>query len=187
MYAFDKQNCYYEDENGCLTIVFNMNTPGKVQTSWNMFFLWFVWQSVEFLIRLLQICDSNISIKIFLYLLLKWCRNRIKAIDFCKILFAITHVVDSVMIKDQVHIKRSKHIKWLERIDHCVICVVMCYMGITKSHLSVNNVIILPMLLKGNERLFGLIIKHARKVESSPIELCCILSEFLMKLLQFVL
>ena len=84
-----------------------------------------------------------------------------------------------------MHIKRSKHIKWLERIVHCVICVIiMCDMGITKSHLSVKDVIILPMLLKGNERLFGLIIKHARKVESSPIELCCILSEILMKLLQ---
>ena len=41
----------------------------------------------------------------------------------------------------------------------------MCDMRITKLHLSVNNVIILPILLKGNERLFGLIIRHARNVE----------------------
>ena len=79
--------------------------------------------------RLLQICDAHISIKVFVFafkVLLMCGRNRI----FCKILFAITHV-DSEMIKDQVHIKRSKHIKWLERIVHCVICIMMCDMSET--------------------------------------------------------
>ena len=46
----------------------------------------------------------------------------------------------------------------------------MCDMRITKLHLSVNNVIILPILLKGNERLFGLIIRHARNVEQKNMQ-----------------
>ena len=93
-----------------------------------------------------------------------------KTIKFCKILFALTHV-DSSMTKDQVHIKRSKHIKWLERIVHCVICVIIkCDMVITKLHLLVNNLINLPKLLRGSERVFGLIFKHARSVEPKNMQ-----------------
>ena len=113
----------------------------------------------------MQICDSNISIKFFFVFSFQVMPQQNKAIKFCKILFAITYV-DSPMTKDQVHIKRSKHIKWLERIVHCVICVIIkCDMVITKLHLLVNNLINLPKLLRGSERVFGLIIKHAGNVE----------------------